>query len=153
MPARQPNVLKFRKGTLRKSRLNPRAPSLPVQAPPMPRGLTPRARRAWRELIPLLERMEVVTAVDGPPVRLLADVFAEYAEADAEVRRCGLTYETTTESGSVMVRTHPAVLIRADAHRRMVALCRDYGLTPASRDKVSRATGEHNDPGAHYFED
>lgn len=151
MPARSPNVVKFRKGTLRKSRLNPRSPRLQPGAPPTPKGLSRLARRAWRELVPLLERMEVLTPVDGPAVRLLAEAFAEFEEADAVVRGGGLTYETTTESGSVMYRARPEVAIRADAHRRIVALLRAYGLTATDRDKVSRATAGEEDPGAEYF--
>ena len=150
MPARKLNIQKYRQGTLRKSRLNPHTPAPQLGSPGTPKGLTPRARRAWRELAKSLLEMEILTPADGLALRLLAETFDEYVIADLAVRKHGLTYQTETESGSIMYRPRPEVAIRADAQRRLFRIAQAFGLSPEARDKVSRVI-EETDPGAEYI--
>ena len=150
MPARKPSALKQRQGTLRKSRLNQHAPAPKAGLPAVPKGLSPRSRKAWKELARVLLDLEVLTPADGLALRLLSDAFDEYLEADHAVRSHGLVYQTETESGSVMYRPRPEVAIRADAQRRLFRIAQSFGLTPADRDKVSRVL-EVDDPGAEFL--
>lgn len=58
------------------------------------------------------------------------------AARDAIEAAGGETYEAQTESGAIMFRAHPAVAMRNDASRRVQAAKAEFGLTPASREKV-----------------
>ena len=94
----------------------------------------------------MLVRMQVLTDADPVALGLLCDALAEYIAARAEVERAGRTYETVSESGGVMIRAHPAVAIQADAWRRAKLMLTEFGLTPASRAKVSVADAGPADP-------
>ena len=55
------------------------------------------------------------------------------------------TYESVSESGT-MIRAHPAVGIQADAWRRAKLMMTEFGMTPASRAKVSVTDAGEVDP-------
>jgi P27 family predicted phage terminase small subunit len=82
--------------------------------------------------------MNLCTVADGPAMQLLTETLAEWAEARQAVHREGLVYETESESGSLMRRPNPEVAQAADAMRMLT----EFGLTPASRSKVSALGGD-----------
>lgn len=94
--------------------------------------------------------MKVLTTADPIALGLLCDALAEYIAARAEVEKAGRTYETESESGSVMIRAHPSVAIQADAWRRAKLMLTEFGLTPASRAKVSVTDAGPVDPVAEW---
>ena len=51
----------------------------------------------------------------------------------------GMTYEATTQSGSISHRPRPEVAIASDAWRRAAMALAALGLTPRSRDTVEVA--------------
>ena len=71
-PAPKPVELKILEGTARPEDLRRNEPRPQPVAPTMPRGVLPkRARKLWRELAPKLERVGILTEVDGPAFALL----------------------------------------------------------------------------------
>ena len=60
----------------------------------------------------------------------------------------------TTATGDLMCRPNPEVTIASDAMRRSLRMLAEFGLTPASRGKVS-ALGDNGslDPFAQMLED
>jgi len=144
-----PTKLKVLRNTTRRDRANPSEPSpkgpLPKRAP---LWLSKEARPWWDRVRPLLLEMKVATNADPIAVGLLCDALAEYVAARAEFGEDGLTYTSVfeeSERGSdttrvtVMKRAHPAVGIASDAWRRAKLMLTEFGLTPASRAKVSVA--------------
>jgi P27 family predicted phage terminase small subunit len=121
--------------------------------PRAPKHLSVTARKAWRHLAPLLERMGVLTEVDGVALELLAEAYADYLGAQATLKAFGSNiYETKNESGSVMYRTHPATAIMQDADRRIRAWCAEFGLTPSARTRVKGEPPRKNDPAEKYLD-
>ena len=57
-------------------------------------------------------------------------------EARAAVQTDGAFYRSETESGA-LVRQHPALAVGAEAWRRWVMALAHFGLSPATRSKVS----------------
>ena len=51
----------------------------------------------------------------------------------------GSTYEATTQSGSILHRPRPEVLIASDAWRRAAMALAQLGLTPRARGAVEVA--------------
>lgn len=142
-----PTQLKLVRGTQRKDRANPAEPTPKQAAPkdPPPTWLSKKARPWWRRIRPLLLRMQVLTEADPVALGLLCDALAEYIAARELVVKEGLTYTSVTESfdddgervRKTMKRAHPAVAIQSDAWRRAKLMLTEFGLTPASRSKVS----------------
>jgi len=139
----KPTVQKELGGTLQPSRANPNEPKPEVYLPTPPDWLSERAMRYWHEIGAVLLSMKVATAADGPAMQLLTETLAEWAEARQAVHLQGLVYETTTMTGDTMRRPNPEVAQAADAMRRALAMLTQFGLTPASRSKVS-ALGDND---------
>jgi len=81
------------------------------------------------------------------------EAYADWRQAMEIIAAEGTHYETTSQSGGTMIRAHPAVAMRSDAARRFQSLMSEFGLTPASRSKVSAqgGEGEVDDPASKYF--
>lgn len=84
------------------------------------------------------------------------------AEADAGAERTvvrlphepGRRYYTTrTKEGSFMIRPHPAMAVRQDAWKRVVGLLGHFGMTPATRAKVTVGGPAERDPMTELLED
>lgn len=149
---RIPEHLKVVRGTDRPDRRNDAAPT-PVQVrPPMPITLSGVARDNWDRFCTVLEGMGVLTVADEFALEQLVEVYAEWRTAMEVVACEGTHYETTTAGGGSLVRAHPAVAMRSDAARRLQSLMSEFGLTPASRSKVSVSQGDgvKDDPAARY---
>ena len=143
----KPTVLNALGGTLQPSRTNAHEPTPNVLLPLPPEWLSDTARAYWSEVGAVLLSMKLCTAADGPALMLLTETLAEWAEARKAVHLCGLTYDTTTVTGDVMRRPNPEVAIASDAMKRSLRMLLEFGLTPASRGKVSALNdGDGNDP-------
>ncbi len=140
---RLPTELKQLRGTYRPDRANPKEPKPPKQEPPMPRHLSPIGKKARRQACDLLSGMGVLTQADAFTVEALAEAYADLLTARAALAaRGGLTYETVTPTGAVMVRPAPEVSMVADADKRLRAWLTACGLTPASRSTVNAAAAD-----------
>lgn len=145
---RTPTKLKVVRNTQRKDRANPSEPQpKPAQLTQRaPTWLSKAARPWWHRVRPLLLGMKVLTKADPVALGLLCDALAEYVAAREQVAREGATFESETKAGGLMIRAHPAVGIEADAWRRAKLMLTEFGLTPASRAKVSVADAGPADP-------
>ena len=143
-----PTQLKVVRNTQRKDRANAKEPKPPTSHATnrAPAWISSSARPWWRRLRPLLTKMQVLTDADPTALGLLCDALAEYVAARDQLVKSGRTYETVSESGSLMIRAHPAVAIQADAWRRAKLMLTEFGLTPASRAKVTVADAGPADP-------
>lgn len=159
-PARKPTIQKALGGTLQPSRTNKHEPVPAVALPLPPDWLSERARAYWGEIGAVLLNMQVVTAADSLALQLLTETMAEWAEARQAVigtgsrAGVGLVYEMLTESGQTMRRPNPEVAQASDAMKRALRMMTEFGLTPASRSKVSAlGDGDGNDPFADMMND
>jgi P27 family predicted phage terminase small subunit len=136
MSRRVPTAVKRMRGTLRRGRMKAREPRPLVGAPPCRRQLPPAIKAMHRRLVRILAPLQVVTVADGLALELAASALVEY-EANAKVvLEHGTTYEARTEAGAMMHRARPEQAIAADAWRRAATMLQQFGLTPASRNKV-----------------
>jgi P27 family predicted phage terminase small subunit len=104
--------------------------------------LSERAKDYWTEIGSVLLNVKFSTAADGPALQLLTEALSEWSEAWQYMLLNGLNYETYTERGNTMHRPYPKVAIVADAWRRSLRMLTEFGLTPASRNKVSTIGGD-----------
>lgn len=151
---RKPTEIKRLGGTLQPSRTNKLEPVPEVALPMVPTWLSEKARQYWDMIGHVLLNMRVVSVADGPALSMLCDVLAEWAEAREYVLLNGSTYSTYTKQGDEMRRPNPEVAMASDAWRRAMVMLTQFGLTPASRSKVSALGGdERKDPFAEMMED
>ena len=137
MPAQRKNTaLKRIQGTARADR----APRVDysarlTEAPPAPAGMAVTAVRHWDHVAAAAVGIGTLTAADLPMLELLANTLAAEADARAALDRDGLT----TEAGSGGRKKHPAAAVAETARGQAVALFREFGLSPRSRQGVDQA--------------
>jgi len=154
MPARKPTVLKQLAGTDQPCRTNAHEPKPTVYLPTPPEWLSPLAKHYWAEVGAVLLSMQLTTMADGPALQLLTEALAEWAQARQKVHSIGLVYEMQTEAGETMRRPNPEVAIASDAWKRALRMLTEFGLTPASRGRVSALGGDQEaDPFAEMMKD
>ncbi|OHE63860.1 MAG: hypothetical protein A2001_01480 [Treponema sp. GWC1_61_84] len=146
-----PTQLKILQGTFRPSREieNPE-PKL-FTAPPKPpkslsRKLHPRARAEWMRISPKLVELGLLSEVDIVPLecyclayermRIAEEAIAESEKmATAKGLGVGAGYLMTTPKGFEMQR--PEISIAAQARKETLSFLVQFGMTPASRSRVS----------------
>lgn len=149
MPAgrpRKPTELKKLGGTLQPSRTNALEPVPEVALGHPPDWLSATAKEYWSEIGGLLLQMNLVSYGDTAAMTLLCDVLAQWVSVRVTIAKKGRVYELLSDGGKVF-RARPEVAMEADLWRRAAAMLTQFGLTPASRSKVSaiKAT-EEKDP-------
>lgn len=132
--------------------------------PEAPKDLSPHARECWRTLAPELEKLGLLSVLDGPGFRLACETYALALYAleelrakkadgtpDRRARRPSLLDEDRAHGG--MTKKNPAFAIYAQASREFRAWCVEFGLSPSAR--VSLRPGAHGAPseGAESGED
>jgi phage terminase small subunit len=60
-------------------------------------------------------------------------------------------YTSRTREGSLMIRPHPAMAVRQDAWKRVTVLLREFGMTPASRTRISATESPAGDPALEFL--
>lgn len=111
-----------------------------------PTWLPPTAQRLWKKLAPELSDKGLLTVADYDSFALLCDAYAQYRSASETISKEGATI--TTANGNI--QKHPAVNIAKDAADRWGRMCREFGLTPASRSHV-KTTKAGDDDGLDRF--
>lgn len=104
-----------------------------VQVTKVPPWLKGKARAAWKEFAEHLRELGLLTALDRPAFEVMCVTYGRWREAEDDVHANGITYETTTASGSLMRRKNPAVEVAADAEFRLRSLMGKFGLFPSDR--------------------
>ena len=122
--------------------------------PRYPAGLTPAARRVFKELCAMLEERRALTRADGELLSLYASLSdrrtRELALAEAEGLivsevRYGHNGEATTRR-----LKNPHLVIVQETEKQMVGILDRLGLTPTGRDKVrptAKAAPQPQKPG------
>ena len=111
-------------------------PRFSAAVPKAPAGLSPAARKHWRELARELSTRRTMTTGDRQILVLCCSALGQYDEAMAVLAERGPTYETVTAAGSVLRRAQPEVRMAADAWGRALQGLVQLGLTPRSRGNV-----------------
>lgn len=132
-PKAKPTALKIVQGTYRADRAAANEPVPQSGVPSCPTWLAPDGKREWKRLADELAALGLLSEVDRTALALYCQAFAEYREAARIVKAKGLT--TVSDKGNVL--QHPAVSIRNDAWRRVMKAAADFGMTPASRSRIS----------------
>ncbi len=125
------SILKL-KGSRRAKTRETTEPKPPPGRPKCPAWLDVEAKRRWRQLAPVLERLGILTSVDG-------DALASYCQALAEFRHAT---ESLQKDGRVLKlangcqQSHPCVAQQRSAWESIRRFSALFGLDPANRSRV-----------------
>ena len=146
-PAPKPTALKRLQGNPGRRRLNANEPQPRQGRVYCPRWLSPEAKREWRRVSGELTRLRLLTVVDQTALAIYCETFAEWRHACRVLDQEGYTY--VTDKG--YVGQHPMVAVKHKAGTLIKAFLAEFGMTPASRSRISIATPEAPDPFAEYL--
>lgn len=127
----KPTRVKQLSGNPGRRPLNKREPK-PASAVKRPRGLGKGAAKFWSEHAAELERLQLMTGVDVPAFRLMAEMYAIAVDAAAEVQAEGLTV-ASADGG---LKKHPAFQVLRDSATSFRQFSHDFGLNPAARGRL-----------------
>ena len=132
----KPEPLKVLQGTFRKDRANADAPQPVRVTGSAPAWLSRRGVEWFGILRAKVAPLGLDSDTFAESLGLLAARLAEVEELEAFVAENGRTYTTRTQSGDEMRRPHPEVAMLSDARKHVQSLAAEFGLTPASIQKV-----------------
>lgn len=113
-------------------------PDISEDIPNPPHKLVNRyAKKEWKKSIPVLYKLGLVTKVDVGNLATYCDAYGNYVEATNDIRKRGMYI--FTKMGRMVV--NPSVVLQEKFHRQMLKTAVEFGMTPASRPKLSIDTG------------
>jgi P27 family predicted phage terminase small subunit len=128
----KPNALRVLEGKPGHRPLRPEPKPRPV-APKCPAWLLLEAKREWRRVAPELERLGLLTVVDGTALAGYCQAYARWRQAETVLDDEGTTFKTP--NGYVQV--HPQVAIAQKYLQIARGFCAEFGLTPSSRGRMT----------------
>lgn len=103
-------------------------------------------RQGWHRIVGLVESLGLLAVTDGASFEIYAAAYSRLRWAQKE-----LEYGVVAMNAQNSVRSHPAVAAAQSASTTMLSILTEYGLTAASRSKVSVAKSEEDDPLAAFM--
>lgn len=139
-PAPKPTHLKVLEGNPGKRPLNKNEPKPKPVAPKCPTWLDKEAKREWKRVAPELEKLGLLTIVDGTALAAYCQAYSRWAAAEKVLTTEGMTYETETG----YIRQRPEVGIVQKYLNLIRGFCAEFGLTPSARSRMT-LPGENED--------
>lgn len=146
----KPTNLKLLEGNPGKRPLPANEPKPRPISPKCPAWLNREAKRLWKKLMPELERLGLMTIINGPAFEAVCQSYATWVHCEKYLEKHGLTLdlERHDKEGNVIgtyVQQRPEVAIGQKALQAMKAFCTEFGLTPASMSRISTGRGAEDD--------
>ena len=120
--------------------LNKDEPQPPADKIVMPKHLGKVARAKWKELLPLLEAVRVMTDADVEALARYCDTYEWWLATRAILKKDGCTYPILNDGGEVKyIAQRPEVSIAHKLATQLRQLEQDFGLNPSARSSLSVA--------------
>ena len=133
-PKPKPTALKLLAGESRPSRVPQNEPHPRPILPDMPRYMSTLAEIRWNELLPELDYMGTLTAVDADVLGGYCMAWAEVVTLTADIEEHGRTYTVGTNGAQA---ARPEVGMLNKARDEMRKLGSELGIGAASRSRIS----------------
>ncbi len=132
-PAPKPTVFRIQEGNPSKRPINHCEPQYERRIPKCPDHLDKDARREWRRLAPLLFKARLLTEADYIALGNLCQAYSTMKKAQAALDKSSLLLKTP----SGYIQQSPLIGIINHTMAQITGLCREFGLTPSSRVRLS----------------
>lgn len=147
----EPNALKLIKGNLGKRSIKPEPKPTPI-APDPPAWLPTEAKKRWKEIGPELERLGLLTCIDGPVFAMMFLHYAIAVETAKEIKKRKRDLKKFSINRSPLItdekglpRKHPLHQILRDHSLAFKSYMSEFGLSPSSRTRLSIPGPEGDD--------
>ena len=141
---KKPTNLKVLEGNPGKRPLPENEPKPAPKAPKRPSWLTGEGRKMWDRLAPKLEKVGLLTEVDGEAFAAACQSWKDYVDCQKVIKKHGRTYKYKNQGGFENETERPEVKAANKALEQFRSFCREFGLTPASRAKIEVQTDKEN---------
>lgn len=143
-PVPKPSAVKKKHGTYRPSRAakDEMTNEVPLGRPVAPSWLDDEARKEWDRVVPILEKARVLTEADQAILASYCSAHSLSVKATRAYQKEGLMQRPL--KGSKMVRKHPMIKVAQEARAQALRLGAEFGLSPASRTRVSSMPEDPN---------
>lgn len=146
-PRPKPTALKRAAGNPGKRPLNSLEPHPDLGVPDMPAGLSCDAKQKWQELAPQLERMGVLTCVDGDVLAMYCTIWAWWCKTATYLDEHGLVREWQWDDEGAKVSR--GLQAEFKAAKELVLFLRqlgsELGLTPSARTRLRIEKGAEDE--------
>lgn len=139
----KPTHLKVLEGNPGKRPLNKNEPKPKPVAPKCPSWLNKIAKKEWKRIVPELERLGLLTVVDGAALEGYCQAYARWVEAEQFLQKHGTVFRTP----SGYIQQVPQVAIAQKYLQLVKAFCAEFGLTPSSRGRMQLPGQTEDDDG------
>ena len=143
-PSKKPATLKILEGS--KLKIQQEVKPIPI-APECPIWLSPFAQEEWNRTSRQLERLGLLTEIDGGAFEGYCTAYGQWKEAHLILREKGLTF--CTPNGYEQQR--PEVAIANNAAKIMRGFIAEFGLSPAARARMAIDPKAGDDDGEEFF--
>lgn len=116
-----------------------------------PAHLSQLAKECWDDLAPKIDRMGLLTEADDKMLEMACELYAEIRALRADIAKLGRYQVVLTKTGDEMERARPAVSMLSDAERRFRGYATEFGLSPASRSRLTAQENREIDPSEAFF--
>jgi len=130
---KKPTNLKIIQGTFRKDRATPNEPKPNINIPSPPDHLSKEALIEWDRITPILYNLGLLSDLDMVALAAYCQAYGRWTQAEMELKGSGIIIKT--QNGNVI--QNPLVGIANQAMIQTHKFLVEFGLTPASRSKVS----------------
>ena len=116
--------------------------------PPPPKDLLPEGREEWVRVGPELCRLGLLTVADVTTFAAYCQSVAHWRRAEAWIKKHGSTVTLKNEDGSIRyIQQVPHVSISNKALDKIRAFATEFGMTPASRTRITGAVNPKDSDG------
>lgn len=131
-PAPKPTAIRRLAGNPGKRPFNDNEPQPERVAPARPRGLPKGAKAFWDAHAEKLERLGILTEVDGPAFTMMARHWDIATQAAKQIEQDGLVVDDINDT----VRKHPLLQVWRENSAAFLRYATQFGLTPSARARL-----------------
>lgn len=124
---------------------NKSEPKPPSGRPKMPSwiGSDSYARLAWRQLMPILDNMGVITKADSIAFTRYCKLYSRWRQCEEYIEKEGMTFERKNYNGEVTgYCKRPEIDISKECSVEMGKIEAQFGLTPSARSRITLDDGD-----------
>lgn len=145
-PPKTPTHLRLVRGNPSKRPINDKEPKPAKGVPSTPKHFSKQEKYWFKRMAEELNHIGVITTLDGMALELMIGAYVEWRHHRDVIAEVGESYQTTTSTGDIIIRAHPQVAMRDRAFNNIHKMMSEFGITPASRSKVSSDKPAEEDP-------
>jgi P27 family predicted phage terminase small subunit len=139
---KKPTALKVLEGTARRDRLlNEPLPA--CATPKCPEWLPREGKKKWRELAPKLEKLGLLTELDGEKLAAMCMHWALMVEATQDLKERGFLVTSAREGGELV--KNPSLQVLRDNSAAFDRYAGEFGMGPRSRSYIDLPAQNEDD--------